>query len=308
MSAALALALPQDRLLVERIAAETAAVVADVEHRRFADGESYVRIATPCPGRDAYVVAALRNPDEKIVPLALLADAARGLGADRVGLVAPYLPYMRQDARFHDGEAVAAATFARMVSAQFDWLVTVDPHLHRIRDLGQVYSIPARAATAAPAIAAWIRANVREAVVVGPDEESGQWVREVAAMAEVPFEVLRKVRWGDRDVSVAPPDVGRLRGRAPVVVDDIVATARTMVAAVRTLASLGIAGAVCVGVHAVFADDAADALSGTGARIVTCDTLPHPTNAIAVSPAIGAAVREFLLQSGDAGRHLPVRR
>ena len=80
---------------------------------------------------------------------------SRENGAVQVGLVAPYLPYMRQDKIFSPGEIVSARHFAALLSDHFDWLVTVDPHLHRIANPSDIFSIPAVAVHAATAIARW---------------------------------------------------------------------------------------------------------------------------------------------------------
>ncbi|MFV1960026.1 MAG: ribose-phosphate pyrophosphokinase-like domain-containing protein, partial [Planctomycetota bacterium] len=76
--------------------------------RRFPDRETYVRIHETVDGRGAVLVALLDRPDESVLPLLLLADTLRDLGAERIVLVAPYLPYMRQDRRFDEGEGVTS--------------------------------------------------------------------------------------------------------------------------------------------------------------------------------------------------------
>ncbi|MEO6743156.1 MAG: ribose-phosphate pyrophosphokinase-like domain-containing protein, partial [Caldimonas sp.] len=114
------------------LAARLRAARCGLDCRRFADGETYLRVLDDVAGCDVAVVAELRDPDAQLAGLLFLPDALRELGAVRVGLVAAYLPYMRQDARFRAGEAVTARSFARLVSAAYRWLVTVDPHLHRI--------------------------------------------------------------------------------------------------------------------------------------------------------------------------------
>jgi ribose-phosphate pyrophosphokinase len=286
------IALPASQACGERIAAQLGAATCPLESRRFPDGEVYLRVAGDVNGCDVAIVAQLRDPDPQIPGLLFLADALRELGALRVGLVAPYLPYMRQDARFRPGEAITSRSFAKLVSAAFDWLVTVDPHLHRHACLDALYCIPSTAVPSAPAIAAWLRANVAEACLIGPDEESRQWVSEVAALAACPHAVLRKQRHGDRDVDIALPDLGAWRGRTPVIVDDIISSAHTIAVAARQLRASGLAPPVCIGVHAVFAGDANEVLRAAGvARIVTCNTLAHPTNAIDVLGAVAQALR-----------------
>jgi ribose-phosphate pyrophosphokinase len=90
------------------------------------------------------------------------------------------------------------------------------------------------------------------------------------------------------------PDVGAYRTHTPVVVDDIVSSAQTMVAAVQQLAAAGLRAPVCVGVHALFSAPAEDALRLAGAaRIVTTTSIPHATNRIDVMPLLVPAIREL---------------
>jgi ribose-phosphate pyrophosphokinase len=277
------LPVPGNAALAGRLATATGGELGVVETRRFPDMELYARIESDVKGKDVVIAATLRRPDDKLLAIAFLADAARDLGARRVLLAAPYLAYMRQDRRFKPGEAVTSRTFARIVSGLVDGLVTVDPHLHRIERLDEIYGVPSRVLHAAPLVAAWIGQNVADPLLVGPDEESEQWVAAVAAQAGAPHVVLRKVRHGDRDVEVSVPEVDRWRRHTPVLVDDIVSTARTMIETVGHLRAAGLPAPVCVGVHAVFAGDAYEALRAAGAAdIVTTDTIPHPSNRIAL--------------------------
>lgn len=265
------------------------------EVRQFPDGEIYVRIAGPLTG-DAVLVGNLDGSN--FLRVAFLAGAARDLGAPRVGLVAPYLAYMRQDSQFHPGEGVTATYFGRLVSSTVDWLVTVDPHLHRLASLAEVYSIPTTIARAAPAIARWIAAEIERPVLVGPDAESVQWVAAVAERCGAPFVILEKTRRGDRDVSISAPEGAAIiasGGRTPVVIDDIISTGRTMIEATRQLRTAGSAPPTCVAIHAVFADALSATLHEAGAsRIVTCDTIVHATNQICIADSLAAAVREHL--------------
>ena len=289
------IAMPGNERLADELATYLGLERGAATVRRFPDGESHVRIETSVEGRHAFIVCTLDRPDDKLIPLLLLACAVREAGALSVGLVAPYLAYMRQDRRFQPGETISARHFAAWISRHFDWLATVDPHLHRISDLSQVYSIPSRVVHAADTVARWVRSQVRQPLLIGPDEESAQWVGDVARRADAPFVVLTKTRRGDRDVEVSVPEVDRWRSYTPVLVDDIVSTARTMIATVSHLRRSGLAAPVCVAVHAVFAQRAFEDLHAAGAAdIVSCDTIEHPSNRIALAPAIAASVRELL--------------
>ena len=282
---------PGNESLGRRIAETLGADVALLTMRQFPDEESYVRLSASCAGRDVIVVATLDRPNSKVLPLLFLVDLAHELRASRVILVAPYLAYMRQDTRFKPGEAVTSRSFAKLLSGGIDALVTVDPHLHRYQALAGLYSVPAHVIHAAPLVAEWIQAEVERPLLVGPDSESGQWVADVARRASAPYVVLEKTRRGDRDVEVSVPDVERWRDHRPVLVDDIISTARTMIETVRRLKSADLPAPICVGVHAVFAGDAYRELRAAGAeRVVTSNTIAHESNQIDVSAAVAAAV------------------
>ena len=262
--------------------------------RAFPDGESYLRFETDCAHRHVILLCSLDQPNVRTVPLLLASAILRDLGAEGVGLIAPYLAYMRQDSVFKDGEGVTASHYANLLSTHFDWLVTVDPHLHRINSLDDVVSIPNRVVHAAPLLANWLVRNVQNAFVVGPDSESRQWVSAVADAADIPSLVLQKTRLGDRRVRLSQPRSAFPAGRVPVLVDDIISTGRTMLATVEHLLQLGTAPPVCMAVHGIFADQADQALAKAGAAtVVTCNTVSHPSNGIDVSPLIGTAVREL---------------
>jgi ribose-phosphate pyrophosphokinase len=269
------------------------------EMRRFPDGETYLRIDSVVKNRQIVVVCTLHQPDVKFLPLAFMTDTLRELGARSVGLVAPYLAYMRQDRRFRAGEALTSASFARLICGQFDWLVTVDPHLHRRHSLAEIYTIPTAVVPAAPLLAEWIRENIRTPLVIGPDVESEQWVSAVAEAVPCPHVVLEKIRHGDCEVTVSQiPEIQRWSAHTPVFVDDIISSARTMIESVGRWRAAAQPAPICLGVHAVFASGAYEALRAAGTeRIVTTNSIPHGSNEIDLSATLLQPIKGFLSQA-----------
>jgi ribose-phosphate pyrophosphokinase len=263
------------------------------ELRAFPDGETYFRLDKDLHGHTVALVSTLDRPDAKLLSLLFAAGTASDLGAASVGLVAPYLAYMRQDRRFLPGEAVSARLFASVLWPHIDWLVTVDPHLHRVHVLADIYPIATRVVHAAHEVAKWIVREVADPVLIGPDAESTQWVQDVARNAGAGFVVLKKSRQGDRDVKLSMPDMAAWRDRTPVLVDDIISTGGTMLETLAHLRDGGMKPAICIAVHGVFAAGAYEALSAFApARIVTTNTIVHQTNAIDVSAILADAIRE----------------
>jgi len=295
MTHALLVEMPGNEAMAQALADAIEIDRVHLELRRFPDDESYVRFRDDPRGRPVTMLCTLDRPDAKLLPLLFAAGAARDLGATSVGLIAPYLAYMRQDRRFLSGEAVTSKHFSRLISSAFDWLITIDPHLHRRHGLSEIYSIPTRVLHAMPLLASWINENVQEALLVGPDIESDQWVAATASLVGAPHIVLQKTRRGDRDVEVTLPPIGRWRDRTPVLVDDIISTARTMIDAIGHLARAGMRPAVCVGVHGVFAGKAYEELLEAGAaRVVTTNTIIHASNAIDVATLLLPVLSEFV--------------
>ena len=258
--------------------------------RSFPDGESYIRLLKNVDGKKVHIICSLNQPDSKTIPLILLAETARNEGAAEIVLIAPYLAYMRQDIKFNSGESVSASNYAKIISPFFNSIITIDPHLHRIHDLNEIYSIPSKVLHSAPYISGWIKNNIQSPLIVGPDEESYQWVEEVAKGANAPFIVLKKTRYSDKDVKIEMPDVNEYRHRCPVLIDDIISSAHTMHQTVMNLKEAGMNSPVCIGVHGIFGEDAFRLLQSSGARIITTNSIIHSTNQIDMSPLIAGTI------------------
>ncbi|SHF97569.1 ribose-phosphate pyrophosphokinase [Microbulbifer donghaiensis] len=269
----------------------------DLEYRHFPDGESYLRVGSEVIGRNCIVLADLSRADSQFLPLQFLAATLRELGARSVGLVAPYLCYMRQDRRFHTGEALTSRLFARWISQEMDWMITVDPHLHRYHSLAEIYSIPTRVLAGAPALAEWLSRRGEACLLVGPDAESRQWVEGIAAKSGLPFIVGRKERRGDRDVTVKLPDITNEQAalHSALIVDDVISSGHTILQTISELKSAGFSAIDCMSVHGIFAGDARQQLLNAGLRnLIVSNSIPGQSPAIDLSPLLLEPIHEML--------------
>lgn len=276
----------------ERIAARLGIEFRTIGVHAFPDGESLVTIAMRCAHPAIYID--LHRPNPKLMDLLLAADALRDQGAMAITLIAPYLPYMRQDRAFHPGEAVSQRTFGRMIAAHFDRVVTVDPHLHRTARLEYVFdgkSSIVLSAAGAMAMHARSQGCDREALVMGPDEESLPMATAVAAALGAEAAVATKQRLGDRTIRMALPDGLKIRGRHVIIVDDIVSSGATLANLVSAL-NEGDARIIDIYVtHALCDAVAVMGLHAAGARsVITSDTVEHATNGISMEREIARAL------------------
>jgi ribose-phosphate pyrophosphokinase len=284
------LAFDDERALAQGLAAALGWPLAPIGRHRFPDGESRLRLPPALPAH-AVLLRGLQQPNEKIAELMLAAAGARELGAQRLTLVSPYLAYMRQDMAFTPGEVVSQRHLGRALAAWFDAVITVDPHLHRVSTMDEV--VPGRrglAVSAAPLLGAWVAQQLPGALLIGPDEESRQWVAVAAAHGGLAHSVCRKQRHGDTAVDVALPDVD-VQGRAVVLLDDVASTGRTLVAAARGVLARGAAAVDVAVTHALLVGDAEAQLRAAGVRHVwSTDTVPHPSNVVSIVPLLARAL------------------
>ena len=264
-----------------------------IDLHRFPDGESLLRLPTELD-EEVILCRALDFPNPKITELLLLCGHLREQGVKRILLVAPYLCYMRQDKAFHPGEVVSQRIFGRLLADWIDGLVTVDAHLHRVHHLAEAVPVePAVNLTATEPMARFLEQTMEAPVLVGPDEESEQWVAAIARREGLDYVVARKTRTGDREVSIELPEFD-YAGRHLVLVDDVASTGRTLETTARLLQPHRPASLSVLVTHALFVDDALARLQRAGVdRIWSCDSVPHPTNRIQLAPLLAEALRNI---------------
>jgi ribose-phosphate pyrophosphokinase len=270
------------------------AIAGQIDTRDFPDGESYLRIETPVTNQHCIILADLSRPNNKYLPLVFLAATLRELGALSVGLVAPYLSYMRQDRRFIDGEAVTSRIFAKQLSQQVDWLVTVDPHLHRYHSLDEIYDIPCQVVQGAPVLAEWLKEQ-EKVFLVGPDAESEQWVSQIASHSDHGFVIGEKQRYGDQDVVVSLPGLARFQDYTAIIIDDVISSGQTIFKCIEALKEQGIKSIKCAAVHGIFANDIDQVLLQSGlSQLITTNTIPHRSNSVEIADLLIAPVQECI--------------
>lgn len=287
-------AFPDDAPQAQAFAAALGVTPRFVTTHVFDDGEIAPRI--PEAVKTVIVYRSLAQPNAKLVELMLACDAWRRAGVTRLVLVAPYLCYMRQDAVFSPGEPISQQVIGKLLGARFERIVTVDAHLHRTPRLEDVFpGVECANLRGADAIAAHLGNGTlpEDLLVLGPDVESAPWVEDLARRIEREGAVLSKARHGDHHVSIALPEHVAIAGRPVLLLDDICTSGGTLATATQELRRRGATTVDAIITHALFSSEASARLAAAGLRSIrSCDSCPHPTNAIPLAALLAGAVRK----------------
>jgi ribose-phosphate pyrophosphokinase len=275
-----------------RLAVELDIEASQIVRHHFPDGETRITLPPLLSDRVA-IFQTLNQPNSKLVELLIAAQTARREGAIHLTLIAPYLCYMRQDTAFRPGEAVSQTIVGSWLADHFDALVTVDPHLHRVKQLREAVPVStAIALSAASTIGQFLYRQAREMVLIGPDEESAQWVSIAAAAAGCQFGVCQKIRHTDRETTVTLPKIG-ISGASVVLIDDIASSGGTLMSAATACLAAGASRVDAAVTHALFGGRTAAAMSAAGiTNVWSTDSVFHPSNAIALAPLIATAIKD----------------
>lgn len=282
-----------------RIAHAGNLALAKIEQHRFPDGEIKLRLPQTLPKQTA-ILCTLNDPNEKLIALLLAAQTARDLGAKHLTLLAPYLAYMRQDVAFQAGEAISQRVVGGFLARLFDALITVDPHLHRVATLQEAVPVTqAIVLSGAPLLSDLIATRRSNPLLIGPDEESAQWVAQAASHHGFDHAVCRKLRHGDRDVEITLPDFP-IAGRQVVLLDDVASTGHTLAQATRLLLAAGAKSVDMAVTHALFAGHAIQVIREAGVGdIWSTDCIEHSSNAVSLAAPFAEALAHVHASVGD---------
>jgi ribose-phosphate pyrophosphokinase len=286
--------------LAEALAAELGLPLGAREVGRFPDGEIRVELGQSVRGHDVYLVQPTAPPvADNLLELLFLADAARRAGAARLTALVPYFGYARQDRRAAGREPVAARLVAELVQAAgVDRVVAVDLHSPAIEGF---FRAPLEHLSAVPLLAVAARdALPPDPVVVAPDLGAVKLAERYARALTLPVAVVHKTRVSPESATVRAL-TGDVRGRTPVVVDDMISTGGTVEAAGQALLAAGcVPEMLVVATHALLVGAAVERLRVLPVRrLIATDSVASPAadglplQTVGLAPLLADAVKRL---------------
>ncbi|NQX36531.1 ribose-phosphate diphosphokinase [Herbiconiux sp. VKM Ac-2851] len=284
------------------IAAELDTTLVDTEARTFANGELYIRYGESVRGADAFVIQSHTAPiNEWLMEQLIMVDALKRASAKRITVVAPFYPYARQDKKGRGREPISARLVADLFKAAgADRIMSVDLHAAQIQGF---FDGPVDHLFAMPVLMEHMRKVLDPATltVVSPDMGRVRVADIWSDKLGVPLAIIHKRRDPRVPNQVSVHEiVGDVAGRVCLLVDDLIDTGRTIVAAAEALKANGATGVVVAATHAVFSDPASTILQSEFIdQVVVTDTLPIPVEKhwdrltiLPIAPLIARAISE----------------
>ena len=272
--------------------------IGDVRLTRFPDGESYCQFHENIRGADVFIIQPTSSPaNENLMEMLVMVDAAKRASADRITTVIPYYGYARQDRKDKPRVPISSKLVADLLSAAgADRIVVIDLHAPAIQAF---FDIPVDHLFAGPVLMDEIRKmKLKNLAVVSPDAGGVERARAYAKRLTADLVIVDKRRSG-AETSEVMHVIGDAHDKTCVIVDDIIATAGTVVGTARALQKAGARSVLGCFSHGVLAGPAMERIAEANLEeLLVTNTIPIPEDKLAkgrirsvsVAPLLGEAI------------------
>jgi len=278
---------PASKELGEKVAELLGVEAVPLVFKTYPDGESYVRLEGTVQNEEVAIVQTTSPPqDTRLMQLALIVDAAKRHGAEKITAVIPYLAYARQDRVFLQGEAISIEAVARMLNAAgVDSLVTVNVHKEKVLSK---FPFPAKTVSAIPLLAEYFKQRgFDKAFALAPDDGAyllAEEARKVLGGECGCLEKHRDLYTGEIKMEKEPLDVG---GKTVIIFDDVISTGGTIALAAKIMRELGASKVYAACVHPLLIGGAEKRILEAGVEeIVGTDSVPSRVSKVSLAPSL----------------------
>ncbi|MDP2942910.1 MAG: ribose-phosphate pyrophosphokinase [Candidatus Omnitrophota bacterium] len=283
--------------LAKKICHNLKTPLGDAEVDRFNDGEIRTRIKEDVRGRDVFIVQPTCYPvNENLMELLILIDAIRRSSARRITAVVPYYGYSRQDRKDRPRVPITAKLAANLITvAGANRVLTMDLHAGQIQGF---FDIPLDNLFAVNVFMDYFEhKHLPNLVVVSPDVGGMKMARAYAKKFKADLAVVDKRRINDKEAEVMNI-MGEVKGKNVCLIDDLVATAGTLVEAVAALKNAGAKKVFAAATHPVLSGPAIERIEHSELEeLIVTDTIPIPKEkrtsrikVVSVAPLLAKAI------------------
>ncbi len=259
--------------LAEKIASEIGEPLGEREIVNFSDGEIWAKYSDNIRGSDVFIIQSTFPPAENLMELLIMIDAAKRASASRVTAVIPYFGYARQDRKDQPRVAISSKLVANLLTkAGAERVLTMDLHAAQIQGF---FDIPVDHLYSSAVFVRQVKElKIPNLVVVSPDVGGIKFARAYATRLDADLVLIDKRR-PKANVAEVVNIIGDVKGKNALIVDDLVDTAGTFVAAVNALRAAGVNDVYGACTHPIFSGDALARIENTPLKkLIVSDTVP----------------------------------
>ena len=258
------------------LAKELGVVLGKMTLKPFSCGERYVRYEESIRGKDIYILqTGTTNPNENLMELFLMCQAAKLSFAGTVHVILPHFPYARQDRVAQPRESISAKLVAHLLEESgADHVITLDLHSDQIQGF---FSVPVDALDARPIFGEYFqKKQLKSPVIVAPDAGGAKRAKKFADLLEADLAIMHKHRTDHHQAEILDV-VGDIEGRTCIIFDDMIDTGSSMIPAKQTLIEHGADPAIYAAVtHGIFSGNAVENLKKADfAEVIVTDSIPQ---------------------------------
>ena len=259
--------------LAEEIAYYVGVELSKCQITRFADGEVQINIDETVRGHSVFLIQSTNKPvNENYMELFIMIDALKRASAKSINVVMPYYGYSRQDRKAASRQPISAKLMADLLQkAGANRVICMDLHADQIQGF---FDIPIDNFRALPIFAEYfVNKKLEDVVVISPDHGGTTRARRLADAIDAPIAIIDKRR-PKPNVAQVMNLIGEVEGKNCVIIDDIVDTAGTLVAAVDVLMKKGAKSVYCCCTHPILSDPATERIANSAlSEFVTTNTI-----------------------------------
>ena len=260
--------------LFEEIAALLGKQLGDVLVGRFPEGEIQVQIRENVRGKDVFIVqSTCTPPNDNLMELLIMIDAAKRASAQRITAVLPFFGYARQDRKDKPRVPITAKLVANLITkAGADRVLTMDLHAGQIQGF---FDIPVDHLYSINVLADYFKRNpLRNLMVVAPDVGGTRMARAYSKLLQSSFAIVDKRRESASSTHVMNI-IGEVEGKNVLMVDDLISTGGSLVEAARALKRAGALEIDAAVVHPVLAGPAIERIRQSDiSKLVVTNSIP----------------------------------
>ena len=286
--------------LTKEIAELLGVAPADVLLGRFPEGEVQVQIRENIRGKDIFIIqSTCTPPNDNLMELLILIDAAKRASAKRITAVLPFYGYARQDRKDRPRVPITAKLVANLITvAGANRVLAMDLHAGQIQGF---FDIPVDHLYSISTIGEYLKKkNLKNLVVVSPDVGGIRMARAYSTLLEASFAIVDKRRESASQTHVMNI-IGEVRGKNVVIVDDLISTGGSLIEAVKALKDAGALDIYAAIVHPVLAGNAIEKIKDSLlSELIVTNSIPIPSEKItekirqiSVAPLLAEAIHRI---------------